>query len=195
MAKRLDFKKLGQKGFSLLEVMIALTLFSIFIASYLVSQGYNVSDSALNEEQLMLQQLCEVKLNELYINPPKFTNVTASGIKETKKFEESEYSNYEYTVEIKKIELPDFGQLLGSKGNASDEMTEQSEDNDYYNDANKAQRNSSTEKMVFDTLKKNIERIIWQARITVTNKETKYSYALSTYLTNYNEQVQLQIGF
>jgi hypothetical protein len=89
----------------------------------------------------------------------------------------------------------DFGQLFGSKGNASEDAQEQNEDNDYFNDANKAQRNSNTEKMVFDTLKKNIERIVWQARITVTNKETKYSYALSTYLTNYNEQIQLQIGF
>ncbi len=194
MAKKL-VHSIYEKGFSLLEVMIAITLFSIFIASYLVSQGYNVSDSALNEEQLMLQQLCELKLNELHINPPKFTNVTSSGIKETKKFEESDYSNYEYTLEIQKINLPDFGQLFGSKGNASEEAQEQNEENDYFNDANKAQRNSNTEKMVFETLKKNIERIIWQARITVTNKETKYSYSLSTYLTNYNEQVQLQIGF
>lgn len=194
MAKKLA-RSILEKGFSLLEVMIALTLFSIFVASYLVSQGYNVSDSALNEEQLMLQQLCEVKLSELYINPPKFINISSSGLKETKKFEESEYSNYEYTVEIKKINLPDFGQLFGSKGNASEDAQEQNEDNDYFNDANKAQRNSNTEKMVFDTLKKNIERIVWQARITVTNKETKYSYALSTYLTNYNEQIQLQIGF
>lgn len=194
MAKKLAHS-IYQKGFSLLEVMIALTLFSIFVASYLVSQGYNVSDSALNEEQLMLQQLCELKLNELYINPPKFINISSSGLKETKKFEEADYSNYEYTLEIKKLILPDFGQLFGSKGNASDEAREENEENDYFNDNNKAARNSNTEKMVFDTLKKNIERIVWQARVTVTNKETKYSYSLSTYLTNYNEQVQLQIGF
>jgi len=194
MAKKLSFLKNNQKGFSLLEVMIALTLFAIFISSYLVSQGYNVSDSALNEEQLMLQQLAEVKLNELYINPPKFINLTDK-FKETKKFEESEFSNYEYTVEISKIHLPDFGQLFGQKGNTNEEAQEENQDNDYFNDTNKAQRSSSTEKMVFDTLKKNIERIIWQARITVTNKETKYSYALSTYLTNYNEKIELQIGF
>ncbi len=193
MAKKL-VRSICEKGFSLLEVMIALTLFSIFIASYLVSQGYNVSDSALNEEQLMLQQLCELKLNELYMNPPKFINIT-SELKETKKFEESEFSNYEYTLEIKKITLPDFGQMFGQKGNAGEEAEQENEDNDYFNDANKGNRKSNVEKMVFDTLKKNIEKIIWQARITVTNKETKYSYALSTYLTNYNEQIQLQIGF
>ena len=44
-------------------------------------------------------------------------------------------------------------------------------------------------------LKKNIERVIWQARVTVTNKETKYNFTLSTFLTNHNEKIQLNIGF
>jgi hypothetical protein len=49
--------------------------------------------------------------------------------------------------------------------------------------------------MVFEELKKNIEKIVWQARVTVTNKETKYSYSLSTWLTNYNEKIQINVGF
>lgn len=186
-------KNIYEQGFSLLEVMIALTLFSIFIASYLVSQGYNVSDSALNEEQLLLQQLCEAKLNQLFLEPPKFNSIPM-GMKDTKKFEESEFSGYEYTIEVKKIVLPNFSELFGKKGNASEEALEENQENDYFNENNKAQRNSSVETMVFDTLKKNVEKIIWQARITVTNKETKYSYSLSTYLTDYNEKVQLQLG-
>jgi hypothetical protein len=56
-------------------------------------------------------------------------------------------------------------------------------------------RNAALEKMVFDELKKNIEKIVWQARVTVTNKETKYSYSLATWLTNYNERIQLNVGF
>jgi len=56
-------------------------------------------------------------------------------------------------------------------------------------------RNAALEKMVFDELKKNIEKIVWQAKVTVTNKETKYSYSLATWLTNYNERIQLNVGF
>lgn len=191
MAKRLISK--NSKGFSLLEVMIALTLFAFFVVAYLTSQGYNVTDSMLSEEQLMLQQLCERKINELVLDPPKFSNAT-SDLKETKTFEESELSNYEYTLEMKKLTIPDFGQLFAQ----SDSTTEEAQDNyegNYYDDSRKNQRNANLEKMVFDQLKKNIEKVIWQARVTVRNKQTNYTFTLSTFLTNYNERIQLNIGF
>jgi len=82
----------NQKGFSLLEVMIAVTLFAFFVTAYLTSQGYNVEDSRLSEEQLILQQLAERKISELILNPPKFSNATANMV-ETKTFEETEFKN------------------------------------------------------------------------------------------------------
>lgn len=183
----------SQKGFSLLEVMIAVTLFAFFVTAYLTSQGYNVSDSALSEEQLMLQQLCERKINELVIDPPKFTNAQAE-LKETKTFEETEFKNYEWTLELKKLTIPDFAQLFAQQDGTTEEAQDSYEGN-YFDDSTKGSRNSGLEKMVFEELKKNIEKVIWQARITVTNKETKYSYTLSTFITNYNERIQLNIGF
>jgi prepilin-type N-terminal cleavage/methylation domain-containing protein len=184
--------KTSQNGFSLLEVMIAMTLFAFFVVAFLTSQGYNVADSALSEEQLILQSLCEKQINQLILDPPKFTNAEAT-LKETKQFEDTNFKGYEYTIELKKLTIPDFAQLFAQKGEASEEAA--GADNDYMNDNNKSQRNSGLEKIIFEELKKNIEKIIWQARITVTNKETKYSFALSTYLTNYNERVQLNVGF
>jgi len=187
----LNFK--NQKGFSLIEVLIAITLFAFFVTAFLTAQGYNVSDSQLSEEQLMLQQLCERKINELYLDPPKFQNIV-NGLKETKTFEENDLKGYEYTLEIKKLTIPDFAQLFGQKGGVSEEGQDAYEGN-YMNEGNAGQRNSGLEKMVFEELKKNIEKIVWQARVTVTNKETKYSYSLATWLTNYNEKIQLNIGF
>ena len=183
----------NQKGFSLLEVMIAITLFAFFVTAYLTSQGYNVEDSRISEEQLMLQQLAERKINELVLDPPKFTNATAN-TKETKTFEESEFKNYEYTLEIKRLEIPDFAQLFAQKDSATDEAKE-SYDGDYYSEGAKGQRNQNLENMVFEELRKNIEKIVWQARVTVTNKETKYNFTLSTFITNYNEKIQINIGF
>ena len=187
--------KQNEKGFSLLEVMIALTLFAFFVTAFLTSQGYNVADSTLSEEQLMLQQLCERKINELVIDPPKFTNAQTD-MKETKTFEESDLKGYEYTLEMKKLVIPDFAQLFAQKDGTTEEAKD-SYDGNYFgaNNQNSPTRNASLEKMVFEELKKNIERVIWQARVTVTNKDTKYSYTLSTYLTNYNEKIQLNIGF
>jgi prepilin-type N-terminal cleavage/methylation domain-containing protein len=177
----------SQSGFSLIEVLIAITLFAFFITAFLTSQGYNVTDSQLSEEQLNLQQLCERKINELHLDPPKFQNIIGT-LKETKTFEEKDYANFEYTLEIKKLTIPDFAQLFTQKGNSENPDSVSTSPNN-------ANRNSTIEKMVFDELKKNVEKIIWQARVTVTNKETKLSYSLSTWLTNYGERIQLNVGF
>lgn len=173
--------------------MIAITLFAFFITAYLTGTGYNVEDSRLSEEQLILQSLAERRINELILDPPKFTNANAD-MKETKQFEDKEFSNYEYTLEMKKLTIPDFAQLFAQKGASTDEAKEDLQSN-YYAEGTKSQRNDAMEKMVFEELRKNIERILWQVRVTVTNKETKYSFTLSTFITNYNEKVQLNVGF
>lgn len=183
----------NQQGFSLLEVMIAITLFAFFVTAYLTSQGYNVEDSRVSEEQLILQQLAERKISELVLDPPKFSNATAD-LKETKAFEESELKNFEYTLEIKRLVIPDFAQLFAQKDSTTEEAQD-SYDGDYYSEGAKGQRNQNLEKLVFEELRKNIEKVIWQARVTVTNKETKYNFTLSTFLTNYNEKIQINIGF
>ncbi len=82
----------NQRGFSLLEVMIAFVLFTLFITAFLTSTGYNVGDASLSEEQLLLQSLCERKINELFLDPPKFENMMSSGMKETKTFPETAFS-------------------------------------------------------------------------------------------------------
>ena len=90
----------NQQGFSLLEVMIAITLFAFFVTAYLTGQGYNIEDSRISEEQLILQQLAERKINELIFEPPKFSNATDNS-KETKTFEESTFPILPSDVENK----------------------------------------------------------------------------------------------
>jgi len=181
----------GSAGFSLIEVMIALTLFAVFVSAFLVSQGYNVSDSALSEEQIKLHMLCEQKMQEVMIDPPKFTNALVD-MKETKTFEDKDFSGYTWTIEWKKLKVPDFGKIFASNAAAG---AKEAEGNKYYDDENKANRNNSVETMVFEKLKENIERIVWQVRLTVTNKETNYSYSLSRWVTNYDEPVKLNLSF
>lgn len=189
-------EKNRESGFTLVEVMIAVTLFAIFASAFLVSQGYNVSDSALSEEQLKLHTLCERKMNEAMINPPKFTNALQN-TKETKAFEEKEFDNYSYTTEWKKLKVPDFAKIFMAQGQNAQagDANDASDDNKYLDDNTKGNRNSSLETMIFDKLKENLERMIWEVRITVTNKDTKYSYVLSRWVTNYDEPVQLNLNF
>ncbi len=175
--------------------MIAFMLFTIFVTAFLTGTGYNVTDSAASEEQLLLQSLCERKINELFLDPPKFENMMSSGLKETKTFEEKSFSDYEYTLEIKKLTIPDMSQLFAEKGGSSSEAQD-AYDGDYFNEEGGSRNSgkSGIEKMVFEELRKNIEKIIWQARVTVVNKQTRAAWSLSTYLTNYNERVQINVG-
>ncbi len=181
-------KSLTEEGFTLIEVMIALTLFGIFISAFFVSQGYNISDSVLNEEQLRLQMLTENKMNEILINRPKFTNAMVD-LKDTKTFEEEAFSDYEYTIEWKKLKVPDFNKIFNAQAEG-----DESESKYFDEDTQNNQRNSGFEKVIFDKLKENLEKVIWQVRITSRNKKTKYSYALSRWITNYDEPIQLNLG-
>lgn len=180
-----------QQGFSLIEVMIAVTLFTIFASAYLVSQGYNMSDSALSEEQLKLHALCEKQMNEILINPPRFTNALEN-LKDTKNFEDQEFANYDYTTEWKRLVVPDFQKIFAAQGESQSAAEDGS--NKYFDNNTKSGRNSSVEKMVFEKLRDNLEKIVWQVRLTVTNKETKYSYSLSRWVSNYEQPVQLNLG-
>lgn len=185
-------KKEWEGGFSLIEVMIAVTLFTIFASAYLVSQGYNMSDSAISEEQLKLHMLCERQMNEILINPPRFTNALEN-LKETKTFEDEEYANYSYTTEWKRLIVPDFGKIFASQLDESG--SEENNDNKYADSDSGQARNKSLETIVFEKLKENLEKILWQVRLTVTNKETKYSYSLSRWVSNNDEPVQLNLNF
>ncbi len=158
-----------QGGFSLLEVMIAMTVFSVFVAVYVTSQGYNISDSTLMREELMLQTLCETKINEIIISPPELRDsLTLS--KETKTFED--YEEYEYSIEYKKFILPDFKALMNS------EDSEEEEEN-------------STQQMIMEKVKENMEKIIWQITVEVRNKQTDFNFKLSTWLYNHKTSINL----
>lgn len=155
-----------EKGFTLTEVMIAITIFALFITAFMSSQGTNIVNSIRMQEDILLSTLAQSKLNEAILDKPTFSTTTEKDIK-TKEFEHEEYKGYKYKIEYKKIEFPDLAQLTGK-----------SEDEEE-NDSNAAQK-----KMIYDSLKKNIEEMLWQVKVTVFNTETKYEYSLSTWLRN-----------
>ena len=179
MAKELE-NKFTDKGFTLVEVMIAMTIFGLFITAFLMSQSANISSSVTMAEDLTLQSLAERKINEVLLDKPVFTNATENDV-EIKKFEEEEFQRYQYKIEFKKLEFPNFNQLTGAG---------EEEEDPYGEDAN-----SAIKKMVFDKLKKNMEEILWQVRVTITNTDTDYSYSLSTWLTNDRAKIDTSFGF
>ena len=151
--------------------MIALTIFSVFISAFIVSQGYNLSDSALLEEEIMLKELCNQKINEIILDPPRFReSLTLTPDKGT--FENNK--DYKYIVEYKQFKIPDISKIMGKDENEQNDQNE----------------NSAIQQTLMEKIKDNMEKILWQIRVKAVNKETDFSFELSTWLLNEKARIE-----
>lgn len=158
---------LQDSGFSLIEVLIATTIFAVFISMYVASEGYNLSDSIQMREELILKNLCTQKINELIASPPELRDsLTIS--KETKNFED--FPSYSYTIEWQKLEIPDMSVL--------------------YEDGEGEQNQFA--KTIAKVVKDNMEKMVWQLKVTVKNKENDFFYSLSSWI--YNTKAEVSLG-
>ena len=160
-------------GFTLLEVMIAMTIFAVFIATFVVIQGNNLRDSSMLREEETLQRLCLNKINEIAINPPTFQE-SLTLTPETKTFEH--FPNYQYTIKYQRFDMPDMNQLQGKESDDSGDQTQQ---------------NGAVEKKIFEQIKKIFKEALWQVQVTVENKETKFNFTLSRWLRNPAAKVEI----
>jgi len=167
----------NSRGFSMFEILIAFTLFAIFTLAYNASMGRNKEVSFRLREELALQKLCEEVLNELVLNPPKFD--AALLIKpDTRTFED--FKQYKAVVTYKRLDIPSFDLLIKADENDSDPNSQE-------------QQNKAATKKVYSIMEDYIEDAIWQVEVKVMNIETKYSYSLSTWLSNNEAEPKVQI--
>ncbi len=158
----------NQRGFTLIEVMIALAIFGVFITAFVSGQGGNLLDSTAMREEQVLFTLANNKLSEIKINPPEFSETLTSNV-DTKTFED--YENYEWSVEFKKFEIPEYNAATGQEEvPAEQEM----------------------QKRIYTRIKDNMEKMLWQVRVTVKNKTTGQFSALSTWIQNDKATVRFQ---
>ncbi|MCT4641986.1 MAG: type II secretion system GspH family protein [Bacteriovoracaceae bacterium] len=174
MAKRIN---LSQGGFTLIEVMIALTIFGVFTTAFVVSQANNVNNSIEMQKNVTLLSLCQNKMNEAILDPPKFTNLTDKEVT-SKNFTQEGYKHFKYKIEYKKLELPDFSGLTGQ-----DDESAANSGND-----------NLVRKAIFKKLKDNIEKILWQVKVTVENTQTKEFFELTSWVTNDKAQLDTNFG-
>ncbi|MDC1174002.1 prepilin-type N-terminal cleavage/methylation domain-containing protein [Bacteriovoracaceae bacterium] len=175
MVKRVNVY--SHSGMTLIEVMIAMALFSVFIVAFFSSQGQTLFDSTRIKKELFLKDLAELKINEIIVNPPPFKDSLTSASKETKAFED--YPNYTYTIEIKKLTIPDLSKLMNNS---------ESEDSNDDQDAQQA----DVKQRVLKAFKDNMEKMIWQAQVTVEDKESGEKYFLNTWLYNNKANINVQ---
>lgn len=164
-------KKTKENGFSLIEILVSLLIFSVFIGSFFTGFNQQIYDSQSMKEEIILKNLCESKINEEIINQPTLDDSKTLS-KETKSFEDKEYSDYQYTIEYKRVNLP-----------IEIFINENSEDQE--------NQGLEVQKKIFTIFKEHIKEQIWQLRVTVNKKSDKkntYEYSLSTWILNKNPQ-------
>ena len=168
----------SKNGFSLIEVMIALAIFAAFATAIIQTQTTNLDKSDRLRDDVEVFKLAELKMNEIMVDKKKFTNATEND-PDSGNFDIEGYKNYKYLVEYKKNKFPDFEQLIGKE-----------EDEDRTPD-----QSSAIKKAIFEKLKKNMETLLWQVSVTVTNTDTGYSTVLTSWVTNEEAKLDIQFSF
>ncbi len=178
------------RGFTLVEVIIALGLFASFAAAYISSQTMAVGDSTEMNFELKLHSLAANKINELIIAPPPY----GDSLTRTTIAEAFDAPNADYSFEIKyfKIEIPDFAQLF--------QLSQQDEnqsgvDNFFSKQREKSQNQQGPMNMIFAELKRNVEEILWQIEVTVIHNPSGRQTALQSWVVNSEVPVQLNFNF
>ena len=164
----------NRSGMTLMEVMIAVFLFAVFITAFMSGQGNNILSSVRMKDDLYLKDLAEMQYNLTLLDPPDFSKPLVDKKTETKTFED--FPGYEYTLTYQQIFIPDVEKILGVSAE---------EQND---------PNRQNEKKVLEEFKNNMEKLVWQISILVTNKETKMSYELAGW-TYYSDAKVIFKGF
>ncbi len=164
MVKKLKSHISKTQGFTLIEVMIALAIFAVFIVAFTSSQGYNLADSTRMKEELMFRNLAEQKMNEIIISPPEFKD--AITLTEDKgKFEDNE--EYSYEVSYKRVKL-DVEKLMNSSPQDEGEETQA----------------SAAEKKITSNITKNLKELIWQVEVRIISANSGNSFSVSGWLYN-----------
>ncbi len=169
----------NDQGMTLIEVMISILLFAIFITAFMAGQGGNINSSIKFKGELLLKDIAEMKMNEVLINPPEDFRPGAGKVNvasDTLKFKEiEEYPDYRYALQLFKVTIPEFEKITGQQeGNPNEDQM--------------------VRKRIFDNFKRNMEQIVWQVVITVEHKESGATYDLSTWYYNQAGRLEFDIN-
>ncbi len=168
----------NQAGFTLMEVMIAISIFAVFATVFVTSFGYNMLDSGKLKEDILLKDLAENKINDIVTNPPVLSDALTLS-KEIKDIQG--YDGYQTIVEYKKFFVPDMNKIKSGSGADGEEGGDKEED----------KQQSQMEKRIFTVFKENMEKMIWQVEVTVKNKSTEETLRLTAWLYNQNADVKI----
>ncbi len=162
----------NQKGMNLIEVMIALAIFAIFVTAFMSGQGSNLRDSYMMKEEITMRTLAEEVINEIIVDPPELREALTLR-PETRNFEHN--ANYSYSIEWSKFEIQNILNAL-TQGNNQDYDPE-------------AVSRRQMQERINEQIASNLEQLVWQLMVTITDNTTGETFSISTLLYNQNAQV------
>ena len=165
---------LNNQGFTLMEVMIAISIFAIFASVFVTGQGYNLLDSSTLKDEILLKDICENKINDIITNPPELRDSLT--LSKNLSIDEKN-PNIEVSVQYKKFYVPDMKKIVGSQDDGANKDVSPQE---------------QMETRLFSLFKTNMEKMIWQVEVSAKNKNNDSSFRLATWL--YNTGADVQIG-
>ena len=169
-----NIRLLNDQGFTLMEVMIYISIFAIFASVFVTGQGYNLLDSSSLKDEILLKDICENKINDIITNPPELRDSLT--LSKNISIDEKN-SNIEVSVQYKKFFVPDMKKIVGSQDDGSNKDVSPQE---------------QMETRLFSVFKSNMEKMIWQVEVSAKNKNNDSSFRLATWL--YNTGADVQIG-
>lgn len=185
MAKKLIS---SQSGFTIIEVLVALTIFAIFATTMTLTQTTNKDRSTRMADDLEIHNLAVMKMNEALLRVNQFTNATENS-PETGQFKIPGYEKYKFIIQYQRNEFPDFAGLIGQPEG----------------DNRAVDPNAAIKKVIFEKMRQNVQQMLWQIKVTVEdttpveNKEGKTvpnrKYELNSWVTNDNAQIDTNFGF
>lgn len=171
-------KLTSEKGLTLLEVLIALTIFSATAAVLITTISYNLYSSILSKQDLKMHNLAEHKMNEVKVAPKEFTDATNNS-EETGTFEIEGFKEYKYVVKIRRMELPNLAEILGQGEEESRVENQQ----------------RAMQRMIYDKIKLNLEEMVWQINVTVISPDGEQTYELNSWIEKTNAKIDTNFGF
>jgi len=164
----------NQKGFTLVEVMIAIVIFAIFSAVFVAGFGQGLLDSGNFKDEITLKDIADNKLNEIITSPPTLDEALTLSVD---KKEVENFPDYETLVKYKKFVAPDFSKIMGAQDSL--EQTDEEKEEEAFR------------QKIADIYKKNLEAFIWQVEVTARNKNTDRTFKMTTWIINNAAKVDI----
>lgn len=173
------------KGFTLLEVMIAMAIMTVAFSSILVIQSSSLNTSLKAKQQNIVSMLARNAMTQTEV---KLMGKTFDEIsKEENGLFEAPFQDYSWERKIKEVKFPNLQALISSNGN-EDGKKEDSKSGDG-ND-----KDSATQDMMGSLVTNYLSKALREVQLTVKWKKGsgEQSYSVTMYWVNFETPFELQ---